>query len=287
MNVVGPDFLCVGAQRAGTGWLYEQLRSHPDFWMPPLKELHYFDRVATGVRDPRPPMGGKYDGRVSAAGRRGRDERDARFVHALRELSARPGVDLENYCRLFEPKGALLSGDITPGYSTLDSELISQIVARLPDLKVIFIARDPVERAWSQLTLAVHHGLVPPFKVSDLDAITRSLQTPKVSERSYASRIVARWRQHVRLNYFQIFFYDDLRSNPSGLRHDVIQFLGGDPQKASGEFAPEHNSKANRQRLRLTDKARAHVARFFEEELRICAAEFGGPAAEWPKRYGF
>jgi hypothetical protein len=232
-------------------------------------------------------MGGKYDGRISAAGRRGRDERDAAFVERLRQLCAKPGVDLEHYCRLFEPKGALISGDVTPGYSTLTDELIAQIIARLPDLKVIFIARDPVERAWSQLTLAVHHGLIPEFKVNDLDAVTRSLQAPKVQERSYASRIVARWRRQVRADSFRVFFYDELKSNPRDLRRNIVAFLGGDPEKASGELAAEHNAKANRQRLPLKDKVRAHVARFFEEELKACAAELGGPAAEWPKRYGF
>ena len=40
----GPDFLCIGAQKGGTRWLYDQLQIHPDFWMPPVKELHYFDR---------------------------------------------------------------------------------------------------------------------------------------------------------------------------------------------------------------------------------------------------
>src|SRR5262245_13183400 len=39
-----PDFLGIGAQKAGTTWLYEQLRRHPDVWLPPEKELHYFDR---------------------------------------------------------------------------------------------------------------------------------------------------------------------------------------------------------------------------------------------------
>jgi hypothetical protein len=41
-----PDFLCVGAQKAGTSWLYRQLEPHPDFWMPPVKELHYFDQLS-------------------------------------------------------------------------------------------------------------------------------------------------------------------------------------------------------------------------------------------------
>ena len=40
-----PDFLCVGAQKAGTSWLYRQVEAHSDFWMPPMKELHYLDNL--------------------------------------------------------------------------------------------------------------------------------------------------------------------------------------------------------------------------------------------------
>src|ERR1700749_4313420 len=40
-----PDFLCIGAQKAGTTWLDSNLRRHPDVWLPPLKELHYFNSV--------------------------------------------------------------------------------------------------------------------------------------------------------------------------------------------------------------------------------------------------
>jgi hypothetical protein len=43
-NKQGPDFICVGAQKSGTTWLYAQLRQHPDICMPTHKELHYFDK---------------------------------------------------------------------------------------------------------------------------------------------------------------------------------------------------------------------------------------------------
>ncbi len=40
-----PDFLGLGAQRAGTTWLDALLRGHPALWLPERrKELHYFDR---------------------------------------------------------------------------------------------------------------------------------------------------------------------------------------------------------------------------------------------------
>jgi hypothetical protein len=43
MSRRSPDFLIVGAQRAGTSWTNRHLRRHPQIWTPPIKELHYFD----------------------------------------------------------------------------------------------------------------------------------------------------------------------------------------------------------------------------------------------------
>ena len=39
-----PDFIGIGTQKAGTTWLYDMLAQNPSVWLPPLKELHYFDR---------------------------------------------------------------------------------------------------------------------------------------------------------------------------------------------------------------------------------------------------
>ena len=41
----GPDFVCIGAQKAGTTWLFDNLEVQAGVWMPPEKELHYFNRV--------------------------------------------------------------------------------------------------------------------------------------------------------------------------------------------------------------------------------------------------
>jgi hypothetical protein len=43
MNRAGPHFLIVGAQKAGTTSLLSALEHHPDVWVPPQKELHFFD----------------------------------------------------------------------------------------------------------------------------------------------------------------------------------------------------------------------------------------------------
>ena len=38
-----PDFLGIGAQKAGTTWLWANLRSHPQLFLPETKEIHFFD----------------------------------------------------------------------------------------------------------------------------------------------------------------------------------------------------------------------------------------------------
>ena len=40
-----PDFLCIGAHKAGTDWLYAMLAQNPGVFLPPVKEIHFFDFV--------------------------------------------------------------------------------------------------------------------------------------------------------------------------------------------------------------------------------------------------
>ena len=37
-----PDFLCIGAMKAGTTWLHENLRCHPEIYLPERKESYFF-----------------------------------------------------------------------------------------------------------------------------------------------------------------------------------------------------------------------------------------------------
>ncbi|PYL25463.1 MAG: hypothetical protein DMF44_02450, partial [Verrucomicrobia bacterium] len=267
-----PDFLCVGVHKGGTTWLYQQLDSHPDFWMPPLKELHYFDQLS---RVQRPSC------------LRCRDERDRRFLESINRLSAKPYIDFEHYARLFEPKGPLLSGDISPNYSTLTNKVIRQIIGFFPKLKVIFLARDPVERVWSHLSMEVHYHQIESFDVTDIDEVNRKLLRRGLLLRSYPSTVVARWKRYVHPDRFRIYFFDDLQRDPTELRRSILHFLGADPDKPASSVPANNNSWASMEKLPLTNKVRSHLAQFFKKELKTCAAQLGGAARDWPARYGF
>ncbi|OLD91445.1 MAG: hypothetical protein AUG81_00225 [Verrucomicrobia bacterium 13_1_20CM_4_54_11] len=240
--------------------------------MPPVKELHYLNQLSRVQR---------------AAGPRCRDERDRRFLERLQSLSAEPGIDLENYGRLFEPKASLLSGDISPNYSTLGNKVIRQVVGYFPNLKVMFLARDPVERVWSHLSMEVYYRQIEPFDVTNIDEVNRNLLRRGMLLRSYPSAVVARWKRYVHPAQFRVYFFDDLQSNPAELRRSILCFLGADPDKPGSRLTADYNSWTKMEKLPLTDKVRSRLAKFFKKELKTCAARLGGPAREWPARYGF
>jgi hypothetical protein len=267
-----PDFLCVGAQKAGTSWLYRQLELHPDFWMPPVKELHYLNQLTKAKRFHGP---------------RCEDERDVSFMDRMQDLRDRFYLDLDSYGRLFQHKCTCLSGDISPAYSTLNDEIIDRVVDRFPNLKVVFLARDPVERAWSQLSMGLRLGMINKFDASNPDEVVCNLLNPGVLVRSHPSKIVARWKRYVRPENFRLYFFDDLEENPVELRGAILRFLGGDPDKPSAGVNPHENTDAGREKPRLTTRVRDRMARFFEHELKACAVELGGRAKSWPARYGF
>ena len=133
------DFLGIGAQRAATTWLANSMRTHPEIWMPPRKELHYWSR------DPRYPsashlakscswwQAARQIPRSSWIGRRiRRDVRRAVGQRSLRDLRwlARYYVsdpDDEWYLSLFANGEGKVAGEITPDYEErLKFELIEE-----------------------------------------------------------------------------------------------------------------------------------------------------------------
>ena len=52
-----PSFLGIGVQKGGTSWLYENLRCHPELFLPDQKELHFFDRRFHRTIMANPPPG--------------------------------------------------------------------------------------------------------------------------------------------------------------------------------------------------------------------------------------
>jgi hypothetical protein len=129
-----PDFLVIGAPKAGTTALHAALARHPALYMSKIKEPKFF----------------LTDGPPSARGGPG----DAKTYreHVWRR---------SDYEALFDaaPPGTLC-GESTPFY-LYDRAAQRRIRALIPDVKLVAVLRDPVERAHSNWTHLWSAGLEP------------------------------------------------------------------------------------------------------------------------------
>jgi hypothetical protein len=285
----GPDFLCIGMQKAGTSWLFDQLQHHPDFWMPPVKELHYFDRdfpdrrLALAIARADKSLDDLREMR-SRSNERPLDERDLGFFADAKACKDRePSV--ATYGNLFRHKGNLLSGDMTPALCTLAEKQVRELTEQFPNLRVVMLIRDPVERAWSQISMSFRREKFKRSWLNKADKFEGFLRKRDVESRSFATRIHERWAKYVPEDRFRYFFFDDLSKQPDTLRKDAIAFIGGDPAKSSAALSADYNRKSDREKLEMTELVHDILIRHFAEEIRACAATFGGAAKEWAVKY--
>lgn len=148
--VSSPDFLCIGAQKSGTTWLYKNLLYHPLIWLPPIKEINYFTSLYVkncldnNRRHRKQQIFESRSWWISA----GRSEPVRRPALECLALLEQELLTTDWYRRIFSYKSAdQLSGDITPDYCLLPRAGIRHALEINPAIKIIVLLRDPAERA--------------------------------------------------------------------------------------------------------------------------------------------
>jgi len=143
-----PDFLVVGVVKGGTTALYNLLDRHPAVHLPPIKETNFFARADMRTADfsREYALDVKLD--VGKFIRDGMKE----VVHI-----AQVG-DPAHYAALFQKAepGQVL-GEVCPSYAVCPSAA-KAIYAANPAARIIFMLRDPVQRAWSQYMMNLREG---------------------------------------------------------------------------------------------------------------------------------
>jgi hypothetical protein len=267
----GPDFLVIGAQRAGTTWLHRVLRQHPQLWLPPVKELHYFDKLDTT--------------------RTVLDAKERRRVRLRGLLSLNPwlfrywlGRRSDHwYAKLFhqaQTKG-LIAGEITPAYATLDEGTLRRIQRMNRDIKLVFVMRDPVERAWSAVNNAVKKGVVDAPMV---DAIIERARAPGTAARSAYADTIKRLEVIFPGRQICYCFFEDLRDRPETLTSGLLSFLGVEPGAAAPVQLPKAVNAAAGFKPIPTEFSR-EMARDYLPSVRELCQRFEGPPHSWRARY--
>ena len=123
-----PNFFLVGAAKAGTSSMQRHLAAHPQIFMCEPKEPEFFSQSAR--------------------------DRTIRYTESTYEYPK----DLPQYLRLFRDAGdALIVGDASTGYSQRPrlASAAERIFDFNPDSRILYLVRDPVERAISHYWTAV------------------------------------------------------------------------------------------------------------------------------------
>jgi hypothetical protein len=233
-----PNFLGIGGARCGSTWLYANLQQHNDVWLPPVKELHYFDRdpgypSPSRLAEANPVRRLLGVGHHNQAYRRfmaGRILGNLRHPNAetiswdWRYLFGRYGDSW--YASLFKQGGSQIKGEITPAYSILNTDDVCRIQALMPQIKIVFLMRNPVERAWS--SIRKNHSAT-----SSIAEMVTQLDSEALLARSDFLHTLSVWRGQFPAEQFFVGFFDDIQDRPEQFLLEIFDFLG---VKASNDF---------------------------------------------------
>ncbi|MDJ0532709.1 MAG: sulfotransferase [Xenococcaceae cyanobacterium MO_207.B15] len=213
-----PNFLIIGAAKAGTTALYHYLQQHPQIYMSPHKEPRFFALEGESINFQGPG-----------------DKTRFRFV-----------TEMESYRALFEGVSQEIAiGEASPWYLYVP-QAGERIKKHLPDVKLIVILREPVARAYSNFIHALREGLEP------LEDFAQAMEAESERIRQNWSY---RWHYKQKGFYYgqikhyfdlfdreqiKVYLYDDFINNPISLLQDIFRFLGVDDS-----FIPDLSSKHN------------------------------------------
>jgi hypothetical protein len=244
----GLDFIVIGAQKSATSSVFEHLRAHPSLYIPPEKEYPFFSHDEIYARG--------WPAYVSSAFRGAPD--DVQWGTVTPWYMVGCPVDSE---------GARVATGLWAGGGTVaqrdrpeNTERIipERIRARLPDVKLIAILRDPVERCIS------HYGLDVLRNVADrkgFDRVIAELLVPatlKSSRRLRAPTYVA-WGEYGRIleAYYEVFpreqilvcFTGDLERAPRELIRELFDHLDIDTGVVPANLKTRYREGATSRRI--------------------------------------
>ena len=108
-----------------------------------------------------------------------------------------------------------------------------------------------------------------------------------MSKRSFATVIYQNWCRHFDASQIGIVFFDDIVNSPGVARQSVLEFFDlQDSGSPAVKVASDFNRKAENPKRPMSDEMRAFLVDAFRQEMLQCAKMFGGPAEQWPGRYG-
>ena len=235
--------LCVGATKAGTSWLHSYCAGHPQCHIRAVKELHYFDALDSGDFAPwiadveqarRETLDSLADYSDRHLDKRAQVVQDAGdWLKVLRGEKRDDAAYLEY---LGEGAGnARVVGDFTPAYSLLDEAALDRMASVAPDVRFVYLLRDPVARLWSHIRmLAARQSQDAAGFAHRASVLLRKVikgQDNGIAERSDYAGTLGRMRRALNPVQMLVVFYEELFNDAAIAR--ICRFLGLDTAPAN------------------------------------------------------
>ena len=198
------DFFIVGAPKAGTTSLYHYLNEHPEIEMSSQKEPNFFSHEAL---------------------------RNQKIYYDKNRINT-----LKKYHRLFERTDVNLIGEASVSYLFYE-DVPKKIITYNPDVKIIIMLRNPIDRAFSHYLMDFRLGLVS----ESFETIIRKQSEHKNANLFYQQYVkVSEYTNQVK-RYSEVFSkkniyiidYEVFKNQTSDIVDDVIIFLGLDNNSKS------------------------------------------------------
>ena len=282
MGNVPVILMCVGATKAGTTWVHDQLSAHPDCYLRTIKEYHYFSTFEPAhwdkkIAETETEIAALESTAVLTAYETRRLDDLRSFLPVILPRTVDPAA-FGAYLRA-APAGTKLVGDFTPVYSIMQGKFLQPIKAMGGALKVIYLMRDPLSRLWSHIRMSAARTSPNTFDA----ACAAMLQNVIAGQEDGGIRgIVRRGDYAVNLPKLQrifgeslmVMFTEDLFTK-SGFNR-LLAFLGAAP--ASADFEKRvHEGRA----VPMPAALRAGALRFLRPQYDFVAKRFADVPQAW------
>lgn len=244
-----PDFIVAGAAKCGTTTLFDFLDGHPQIYMSPLKEPHFF---CTDIRFSN--FSNEY-----LHSFRSRNFNLERYLQGdMKEKIYDWYIEDESeYLQLFRKRtDEKAAGEISNGYLFSKTAAVN-ILKSIPDAKIIIILRDPSSRAYSHYMANLRDGRTSNEFITELNSDLNKEKKGWCISHNYIEmglyyEQVKRFTDIFPSENIRIYLFDDLKHNPQALCEDLFKFIDVDPdiqinyQKKRNEARMPKSANLNR-----------------------------------------
>lgn len=273
-----PDFICIGMQKAGTTWLAANLGRHPKVWIPPIKEIHYFDEVHIDPDWYKRRQGAS----LNNLKRIGFQDPDSAPQAVLREIAFWKHMG-ERYINddwyqsiwstVYDGNKKVI-GEMTPDYSILPLEGVKHVYKLAPNAKIIILLRDPIDRNWSSTRMYAREQQIDP---------SECFKEQFIIDRSKIVQMLNAWENVYSENKIFIAFYEDVAIRPYWLLESICNFLEVD---FKNEYFSHATKKVHVGKIaEMPENVLQHYKRIFYDDISFANDRFQGYAEKWYNTY--